>query len=83
MKYVTEIVAVKIGTTITNDVQMIIAAIKAGREVEPLSRVRVNFMAACDVGDHWKRLAEAPTLFCLDEEGHPFRKEDEDNDTLP
>ena len=58
-----EIVGAKIGSRITNRPKEIIAALKADTPVEFLSRDRMEFMAACDLGPQWAAMAESPTLF--------------------
>lgn len=65
MKY--EIVAIitKDGI-ITNRRQDIIAAIDANNVCEYLTRSRMQFIAACDLGPNWRALANAPTLFVAD-----------------
>jgi hypothetical protein len=32
---------------------------------EPITRARMRFMAACDLGEKWEQWARAPTLFML------------------
>jgi len=59
----TEFVAARCGTIIANDPSIILAWIKAGREIELLSRERMQLMADFDLGPRWERLAAGPTLF--------------------
>lgn len=35
---------------------------------EPITRARMRFMAACDLGKKWEQWAKAPTLFLLQKE---------------
>ena len=60
-----EIVGARIGNTITNDAKQICAAIEAGLVREYLDRQSMQLMAAMDLGEHWKRMAEGPTLFVV------------------
>lgn len=68
-----EIVAVMIGTIITNDKKTFLEALQSNRNIGLLDRKHMQFMAACDLGDRWRALAEADTLFCVDDKGeyHP------------
>lgn len=66
--YPKEIVAALIGDVITNDIKTINDRID--EVTEWFDRGRVGFMAACDFGTEWKKLAEAPTLFCIGEDGN-------------
>lgn len=66
-----EIVGAMIGTIITNDRRSIMAAVEAGTVREFLDRRRMQFMAACDLGENWRRMAAGPTLFCIDDDGNP------------
>jgi len=66
-----EIVAARIGTIITNDPVVIRAAVEQGAADELLDRKRMQVMAALDLGDRWKMLAEGPALFLIDSEGNP------------
>ena len=61
-----EIVAAKIGSKITNDLEKIINAARANRLSELYDRSQMRFMSACDVGENWTKLAEGPTIFFLD-----------------
>ncbi len=65
-----EIVAVQVGTIITNDLVQIKTDIARGLPFRLLSRRSMEFMAGCDLGHHWERLANAPTLFLIDEPGN-------------
>jgi len=60
---VSEVVAAKIGTHITNSRAEIILAIELKLPIEFLDRRRMRLMAAFDLGAQWKSLAESPTLF--------------------
>ena len=68
-----EIVGAMLGTKITNNPRLIAAAVEAGVVTEFIDRQRMRFMAACDLGQRWKRMADGPTFFCIDDEGniHP------------
>lgn len=66
-----EIVGAKINDTITNDRQIISAAVKADWAVLWLNRKEMQFMAVFDLGERWETLAKGPTLFLLDEKGKP------------
>ena len=75
-KIIHEIVGAKIGGIITNDREMIIDALKSHRrDFMPLTRIHMKFMAACDLGDNWRRMANGPTLWRQDEDGHPIDDE--------
>lgn len=63
-----EIVGAMIGTKITNNPREIATAVESGTITEFIDRGRMEFMAACDLGQNWKRMAEGPTLFCVDDE---------------
>lgn len=60
------------GNMLTTDAQMLRAACESGRNVRWHSRREMQLMASCDLGSKWNRLADAPTLFCLDCEGRPM-----------
>jgi len=64
-----EIVAARIGTIITTNRKSILAAIEADTVSEFIERERMQFMAACDLGQKWITLANAPTLFVIDDNG--------------
>lgn len=66
-----EIVAAMVGTFITNDPTHIASAIETNTLTEFLDRDRMKFMAALDLGEHWKKLASSRTLFCIDDAGNP------------
>jgi len=63
----TEIVGAKIGTIITNKRQLIVEAVEKGTITEWLTRQRMQFMAAADLGQNWTNMANGPTLFCLED----------------
>ena len=65
-----EIVGVRIGGMILRDVHTIITLLEqTSDDWELVSRARMAFMAAADLGLEWKRWAEAPTLFTVDDKG--------------
>jgi hypothetical protein len=67
-----EIVGANInGGTITNRLENIVAAAKAGRLGEVYDRKRVQFMSDCDLGRNWDAMAKGPTLFLIDDAGKP------------
>lgn len=72
-----EIVAILIGDTktgtITTDRTHITTALELKLDVHWIERRQLQFMAACDLGPQWTALAQAPTLFRVDEQGaiHP------------
>lgn len=61
-----EIVAARIGSIVTNDTRIILAALENGTVNEFISRPRAQLVADCDAGKHWEALAEARTLFLMD-----------------
>ena len=61
-----EIIGAMIGTTITHDRAAIATAIEAGTVRGYVDREWMQFLAACDVGERWRRVSEWPTLFCVD-----------------
>lgn len=73
-----EIVAAKIGNTITNRASDIRQAVESNRtDIQFLDRRHMQFMAACDLGNRWNQLASGPTFFCVDDDGNlvaPERK---------
>ena len=68
-----EIVGAKIGNIIINKPQTIIDAISAKKLIEYLDRDCMRFMADLDLGKNWELMANGPTLFCLGDDGEPFR----------
>lgn len=64
-----QIVAARIGTLITADPRTIRGAVAGNVAVEFLDRRRMQFMAAMDIGPRWAAMADAPTLFCVDDNG--------------
>jgi hypothetical protein len=60
-----EIVGAKIGDIITNDYEIILSAIKNKEKVRLLKREEMQFMASCDPGKNWEKMASGPTLFAL------------------
>ena len=60
------------GGTVTNDRAAIYQAVHDGRVNKWLDRRHMQFMAACDLGPNWQKLADSPTLFKLDDNGKPF-----------
>lgn len=67
-----EIVAAQIGTLVTNNPRTILEATEKNTISEFLDRKRMEFMAAMDLGERWQKLADGPTLFCMDEAGKIF-----------
>ena len=67
-----DIVAARIGSTITNSIPVIKSALELNREVEWLSRRRMAFMAAFDLGPQWQKLADSKTIFQVDDDGNPI-----------
>lgn len=66
-----QIVAAKLGDgVITNDIQKIVCAVENETLAEFYDRKIMRFMASCDVGRHYDELANAPTLFLIDEKGN-------------
>ena len=66
-----EIVGAKIGTIITNKKDEIYKAIQNNTITEFLDRTRMQFMAACDFGLNWVKMANGPTLFIIDDNSNP------------
>ena len=66
-----EIVAAKIGTLITNIPGQIAEAVEANARVEWLDRRHMQLMAAMDLGERWRTLANGKTLFCINDKGEP------------
>ena len=65
-----EIVGVRIGGTILRDIHMIRTILEHTKDdCELVSRARMAFMAAADLGPKWKQWAEAPALFTVDDKG--------------
>ena len=64
----TDIVAVLFysGYLVTNR-QEIIKRLEQGQPFELITRGRMMFMSACDLGSIWERLANAPTIFTQDQ----------------
>ena len=65
-----EIVGAKIGSIITNNRPAIYIAIQNNTITEFLDRARMRFMAACDMGPNWVKMANGPTLFIVDDNGN-------------
>ncbi len=65
-----EIVGAKIGNILTNNTKDIIKAVESNTAIEWLDRKRMQFMAACDLGLWWERMAQSKTLFYMDENGN-------------
>lgn len=59
------------GGTVTNSVAAIRVACERGTVDRFLDRRHMEFMAACDLGQNWRIMAEGPTLFCVDDNGQP------------
>ena len=66
-----EIVGANINGKITNNPKLIASAIELSIPLEFLDRKRMQFMACCDLGIRWEKMATGPTLFRLDEKGIP------------
>lgn len=64
---INEIVAFKIGERITNNPAVIRVALESGQEFELLNRAHMRLMAMMDLGPEWTALANAPTLFTMDQ----------------
>jgi hypothetical protein len=58
-----EIVAIRVGSIITNNRQEIVVALASHQAYELLDRKRMEFMDMCDLGINWHKLATGPTLF--------------------
>lgn len=69
MKEMKEIVAVRMGTIIVTDAKYIHDNINSVDAL--ICRQHVQLMASLDLGPTWERLAKAPTLFCIDDNGNP------------
>jgi hypothetical protein len=64
-----EIVAAKIGDIITtNFIDIRQAFMDQCKDIELLDRRRMQFMAACDLGPQWERIASSPTLFIINDD---------------
>lgn len=75
-----EIVAGRAGATVTNCLEDIAKAAAEGRLSELYDRSQMRFMAACGLGGNWARLADAPTLFVIEDDGNyvwPPKEEEE------
>lgn len=57
---------------IVNSAVEIKAAVSANRPVRFIDRQHMKFMAACDLGEPWCRLANGRTLFCIGDDGKPL-----------
>jgi hypothetical protein len=60
-----EIVAAKIGSTITNDKAIVAQALDDGKSVEFLDLQHMRLMSSCDVGRNWDLLAQGKVWFRL------------------
>jgi hypothetical protein len=60
-----EIVAVKIGTLITTNMEDVRRMLRDDSHIRLLSRQEVRFMSACDLGVNWDKLAESRTI-CIE-----------------
>ena len=67
-----DIVAARIGSTITNSIPVIKDALERNQDIEWLSRRRMAFMAAFDLGPRWQNLANSKTIFQVDDDGNPI-----------
>jgi hypothetical protein len=68
---VTEIVGILIQGKIMSGIDALRAVKYLGDYEQLICRDRAKFMAAADVGHNWDRLANARTLFLLDDKGEP------------
>jgi hypothetical protein len=68
-----QIIAVRYGSRITTDPGEIVARYKYCGQLpdEYIRRERAQLMVYFDCGDHWRRLAESPTLFEVDAQPAP------------
>jgi hypothetical protein len=65
-----EIVAALIGQYVYNDPVHITQVVRSGRQdITFLDRKHMEMMAACDVGDNWKKLACGQTILHIDDKG--------------
>ena len=69
---VKEIVGAMIGTIITNNPVVIIRGLENNTVTRLLSKQEMQFMASCDLGRNWEKMAISRVLFCLDDDGKPF-----------
>jgi hypothetical protein len=66
-----EVVGVMVGTTIYRDLNTIYALLRDTEQSwELVTRARMRFMEACDLGPQWKEWANAPTLFIIGKDGN-------------
>lgn len=61
-----EVVAAMIDSIITTDKALIYISLLLKKNVYFITRPHMQFMAACDLGPIWDKLANAPTLFDLE-----------------
>jgi hypothetical protein len=67
-----DIVAARIGSTITNSIPVIKDALERNQDIEWLSRRRMALMDAFDLGPRWHKLATSKTIFQVDDDGNPI-----------
>ena len=67
-----EVVAARINNKITNDMGYIAYAIGDGHKVGMVTRFEAKFMAACDLGGNWDKLAKAPVICYYDNKEQKF-----------
>ena len=67
-----EIVAAKIGNTITNSIPVIKASLLLGKDVQWLTRQHMKLMASFDLGARWEHLAKGRTLFEVEEDDYSY-----------
>ena len=67
-----DIVAARIGSTITNSIPVIKYVLELNLDIEWLSRRRMALMDAFDLGPKWHTLATSKTIFQVDDDGNPI-----------
>ena len=72
-----EIVGARIGSLITNNPEEIAPALAAGKLSEWLTRSRMQMMGDCNADPRWIAMANSPTLFFIDNDGHAHPVKDE------
>lgn len=64
-----EIVGARIGSRITNNLEAILKAAQQNKPMQLLSKGEMVFLAGCDLGVNWVKMAEAPVLFVQGDDG--------------
>jgi hypothetical protein len=64
-----QIVAFIIDGVITNDLDEIRDALNRGKHVKLISKLMAYLMFKCDLGDHWKKIADSPPILGIEEDG--------------